>query len=546
MGSHLLLDNEVNGGFDSGATAWVLCCAALVLLMSLPGLAIFYGGFVRSKNVLSVLFQTMTISVVSSVLWVAVGYSFVFSDGGPLNGFIGGFEHVFLVGAGPNVLLGRPGAAIPLIADAFYQGTYCFLAPALIVGSVVERMKSKAVLIFAAFFLIFVYCPVAHSLWAPGGFLGAWGCLDWAGGLVVGTTAGVAGLVASVVVGPRDGYPEASFRPHNTTLIVIGTGMLWVGWLGFEAGTGLRADGIAALACFTTHTGGAFGALTWVLIEWLLHHGRPSILGFCAGAISGLAAITPTAGYVSVAGSAAIGVLGTIICYVMAVTVKSRVGWDETLDAFGIHATGGMSGTILLGIFGSPALGGISGPDWNIWEQLGKQLVATVFVIVYTAAVSYILLRIISASIDGLRVSADDEDRGLDVSELDDGAYIFGINNWESGAEKFVSDDATNAGRLITHVLRREVSGTSPSDVQAASSPELRHRAHAANGAATTLPGGMLASHAGRPLLPATSRRELGRGRHSSLIGAAQSLTGHSRPTSQSSIEVAEYQAVEP
>jgi hypothetical protein len=325
--------------------------------------------------------------------------------------------------------------------------------------------------------------------------------------------------------------------------------MLWVGWLGFEAGTGLRADGIAALASITTHVGGAFGALTWVLIEWLLHHGRPSILGFCAGAISGLASITPAAGYVGVPGAAAMGVVGTVICYVMAVSVKARVGWDETLDAFGIHATGGMAGTIMLGVFGSPALGGMGGNDWNIWTQLGKQIAATAFVVVYTASVSYVLLRVIGVCLRGLRVTADEEERGLDVSELDDGAYIFGVNNWEEGATNFVSDDAINAGRLITHVLKSEVAGTTPGDVQATASPESRARyraAHAGAGAGagdgdgTALP----AAAAPRRLQAAASRREMGRGRHSSLLGAAQSLA--TKTPSNTAIQMGDYRAMDP
>lgn len=440
---------------DEGATAWILASTSLVLLMSLPGLAVFYGGFVRSKNVLSVLAQSLGITALSTVLWIAVGYSLAFTHGGPVHSVIGGFKHIFLIGVGQNTMVGPMGgnAPVPLVAHAAYQGSYAFLAPALFLGSVVERMRSRVVLIFGAVFLIVVYCPIAHMLWCPGGFLREWGVLDWAGGLVVGTTAGVAGLIASLMVGPRKGYPENVFRPHNTTLIVLGTGMLWTGWMGFEAGTGLHADGVAAMALMTTHSAGAFGALTWTGIEWLLHHGRPSILGFCAGAVAGLAAITPAAGYVGVGGSAVIGIVGSCTCYFMAVAVKEWAGWDETLDAFGVHATGGMTGTLLVAIFASPRAGGSGGnpevqaaEDFSMGPQLLKQVTATVFVVLYSAIVSWLLLLALGKCW-GLRVSAAVEEKGLDLAELDDGAYLFGSHHWEGKA--FVTDTATSAARMV-------------------------------------------------------------------------------------------------
>jgi ammonium transporter, Amt family len=442
---------DPNGGYDSGATSWVLTSTALVLLMSLPGLGVFYGGAVRSKNVLSVIAQCFAICSLSTVAWVLIGYSFTFGDGGVMNPFIGGFEDFFMAGISPSTMLGRANAAgtIPKIADAVYQGSYAFLSPALIVGSVVERMRSKPLLIYASIFLIIVYCPIAHQLWAPGGWMNQWGILDWAGGLVVGTTAGVAGLVATVLVGARSGYPsDSTFRPHNLTLVVIGTGMLWTGWIGFEGGTGLKADGVAAMSVTATHVAGAFGALTWSVIEWLFHHGRPSVLGFCAGAIAGLAAITPAAGYVGVPGAAAIGVLGTIMCFLMSVPVKHRIGWDETLDAFGVHATGGMTGTILVGIFGHPSLGGNGGPDFEIGTQLGKQIVGVIFTVAYTSLVSLLLLLAIRLCMR-LRVSDRVERLGLDKGELDDGGYLFGLEHFDQmnaeGIPRFTVDDAVRA-----------------------------------------------------------------------------------------------------
>lgn len=447
-------------GVDAGATAWVLTSSALVLLMSLPGLALFYGGFVRAKNVLSVIAACFAITALTTVLWVIIGYSITFTDGGPVNPFIGGVSRVFMAGVNKDTELGRPGAhaPVPLAADAVYQGSYAFLGPALIVGSVVERMKTKAVIMFAGWFLLLVYCPVAHMLWAPGGWMNSWGVLDWAGGLVVGTTAGIAGLVAAVMVGPRRGYPDTVFRPHNMTLVVLGTGMLWTGWIGFEGGTGLKADGVASMAVFTTHVAGAFGALGWTGIEWLLHHGRPSILGFCAGAVAGLAGVTPAAGYVGVAGSAVIGVVSAFVCYVMAVFVKERAGWDESLDAFGVHATGGMVGTILVAILGSPALGGAPNDNYDIGVQLGKQLVGVAFVVAYSVIISFVLLKAIGCCTGGLRVSAEAEAKGLDIAELDDGAYLFGRQVWEQHG--FVADAATTAARLVDRVTARELRGS--------------------------------------------------------------------------------------
>jgi len=441
---------------DAGATAWVLACTGFVLIMSLPGLAIFYGGFVRSKNVLSVLAQCFAITAITTVLWMFIGYSLTFTDGGVMNPFIGGLSRVFMAGVTGETMLTRPGISIPLAADAVYQGSYAFLAPAILVGSVVERMRTKAVLWFAGLFLLFVYVPIAHMLWCEGGWMMQWGILDWAGGLVVGTTAGVAGLVACIMVGPRVGYPEKTFRPHNTTLIVIGTGMLWTGWIGFEGGTGLRADGVASMAVITTHTAAAFGALGWTGIEWLLHHGRPSIIGFCAGAVAGLAAITPAAGYVGVMAAAAIGILGAVICYWMAVWVKSKLGWDETLDAFGVHATGGMVGTILVGVLGAPELGGPRSDTFDVKEQLGKQTVGVLFTVAYTVAVSYLLLKTIGYFAGGLRVDPEVERRGLDVAELNDGAYMFGMHNWDPEAA-FVADAATRAAWVADRIAREQV-----------------------------------------------------------------------------------------
>src|SRR5512142_2058929 len=355
---------------DTGSTAWMLTSTALVLFMTLPGLALFYGGLVRTKNVLSVLMQCFAIASVVTVLWVICGYSLVFTSAASpgVNAVIGGLGKAFLAGIPRGALSG----SIPETVFAMYQLTFAIITPALIVGAFAERVGFAAMLAVSAIWSLVVYVPVAHWMWG-GGWLQQLGALDFAGGIVVHVTAGVAGLVAALYVGKRKGFPTQPMLPHSLTLSVIGAGMLWVGWFGFNAGSALGANGTAGMTMAATQVSAATAATVWMAVEWVTN-GRPSVLGIITGAVAGLATITPASGYVAPGAAILIGAVAAVVCFVAATTVKRRLGYDDSLDAFGVHGVGGFVGSVLTGAFASVSLGGSE--SISIGRQLGVQLLA--------------------------------------------------------------------------------------------------------------------------------------------------------------------------
>jgi Amt family ammonium transporter len=412
-------------GFDSGSTAWVLVSTALVLFMMIPGLALFYGGLVRTKNVLSVLMQCIALTSVITIMWLAFGYSLAFDTTGMQEGvvnlrsFIGGLGRAFLAGVGPDTASGD----IPEAAFFVFQMTFAIITPGLIVGAFAERMKFSAMMWFSVLWILFVYLPICHMTWGgPGGLFYDWGVFDFAGGIVVHITAGVAALVACIMVGPRTGYGKTPMLPHNMTMCFIGTAMLWVGWFGFNGGSALAADGNAALAVTATQISGATAAATWMAIEWIRR--KPSILGIATGAIAGLAAVTPASGFVGPFGAFVIGLVSGVCCYYAATSLKQRLGYDDSLDVFGVHGVGGLVGTLLVAVLAAPAFGGKADPaTYSIGGQFGVQLAACVITAVYTAAASWAILRGVSAALGGLRVDPDEENRGLDITQHDESGY---------------------------------------------------------------------------------------------------------------------------
>lgn len=412
-GSGLASADDLN----AANTAWILTSTALVLFMTLPGLALFYGGLVRSKNVLSVLMQCFTIACVASVLWFAFGYSIAFSEG---NGFMGGFDRVFLNGVGEDTLAGD----IPETLFVMFQMTFAIITPALIVGAFAERMRFSAVVLFSALWLLVVYAPVTHWVWG-GGWLGERGLLDFAGGTVVHITAGVAALVAALVLGNRTGFSKTAMPPHNLTMTMTGAGMLWVGWFGFNAGSALAANGDAAMAMLVTHLSAAAGAFTWLTIEWL-RFGKPSALGAVTGMVAGLGTITPASGFVGPAGALVIGVSAGIICFYATLTLKQVVKIDDSLDVFPVHGVGGMLGTLLAGVFASNQLGIFSGQGYaegvTMGSQVGVQLLGIGATLAYTAVVTFILLKVVQV-ITGLRVPLEEETQGLDIVGHNESGY---------------------------------------------------------------------------------------------------------------------------
>ena len=389
-------------------TAWILVATALVLFMTLPGLALFYGGLVRSKNVLSVLMHCLLIACVTSILWVTVGYSLAFGEG---NAFIGGLDQVGLRGISSATLSGD----IPELLFVAFQMTFFIITPALIVGAFVERMKLGAMLTFIGLWSLLVYAPVCHWVWGANGFMLEWGVKDLAGGIVVHLTAGVAALVACIMVGPRKGFPEQAFAPHNLPMCVTGAGMLWVGWFGFNAGSGLTASGDAAQTLLVTHISASVGTLVWALIDWK-RTGKVNSLGAVTGLIAGLAAITPASGDVGVLGAFAIGAASALICYYAATSLKYRFAYDDSLDVVGVHGVGGLVGSVLVAIFAAEQLGGKADAAYSIANQLGVQLAACGIVIAYTICLSWAILKAVSLAFGGLRISEDDEQLGLDRS----------------------------------------------------------------------------------------------------------------------------------
>lgn len=404
---------------SGGNTAWILTSTALVLFMTLPGLSLFYGGLVRTKNVLSVLMQCFAIAVVISILWLVVGYSIAF--GPSESAYWGGLSKALFNGVNINSMSGD----IPETVFASFQMTFAIITPALIVGAFVERIKFSAMLLFTSLWTLIVYFPIANWVWG-GGWLGQMGLIDFAGGTVVHITAGVGALVTAIVIGPRKDFLSASTLPHNLTMSFTGAAMLWVGWFGFNAGSALAADGAAGMAMFVTHISAATGALTWMVIEWL-KFGKPSGLGAITGMVAGLATITPASGSVGPAGALIVGLSGGVICYYATMYLKQTVKIDDSLDVFPVHGVGGMVGTFLAGILVSGNLGLFSGnglPDgMTIGSQLGVQLTGIAATVIYTAIVTFVLLKVVGALTSGIRISEEQEQKGCDISDHDEKGY---------------------------------------------------------------------------------------------------------------------------
>lgn len=408
------------GDIDGANTAWILTATALVLFMTIPGLSLFYAGLVRAKNVLSILMQCFAITALISVIWLVAGYSIAF---GPAeSGFWGGLDKAFLNGVTRESVWGN----IPESLFIAFQMTFAIITPALIVGAFAERMKFSSMLMFSGLWAVFVYFPVCHWVWAEHGWLFQMGLIDFAGGTVVHVTAGVAAVITAVMLGKRQGFLVTPMMPHNLTMTITGAGMLWVGWFGFNAGSALAANGSAGMALLATHISAAAGALTWMTIEWV-RHGKPSGLGAVTGMVAGLATITPASGSVGAAGGLLIGIMGGAICFTATYYLKRKVKIDDSLDVFPVHGVGGILGTFLAGILVSQNLGVFSGNGYAEGMTMGSQLVVQVIGIVatgaYTAVVTIILLKVVSALTSGLRVTADEEQMGLDISDHDEKGY---------------------------------------------------------------------------------------------------------------------------
>ena len=416
LAPNLALADELNGA----NTAWILTSTALVLFMTIPGLSLFYSGLVRSKNVLSVLMQCFAITCAMSILWLLVGYSLAFTDGGSANAFIGGLSQVFLAGVAEDTLSGD----IPLSVFVMFQMTFAVITPALIVGAFAERMRFASMLLFSCLWLILVYAPVTHWVWG-GGWLGGMGLLDFAGGTVVHITAGVAALVAAIVIGNRRGFPTQAMPPHSLPLTVAGAGMLWVGWFGFNAGSALAANGDAGMAMLVTHISASAGSLAWMCMEWT-RHGKPSVLGIVTGMVAGLGTITPASGYVGPGGALIIGLLAGVICYLSTQAIKQKFKIDDSLDVFPVHGVGGILGTFLAGVFASDQLGVFSGQGYAEGVTMGGQVMVQIIGIVatigYTAILSFVLLKVVGV-ITPLRASDDEETMGLDLALHDEHGY---------------------------------------------------------------------------------------------------------------------------
>ena len=404
---------ELNGA----NTAWVLVSTALVLFMTLPGLALFYSGLVRSKNVLSVLMQCFTIACLMSILWLVLAYGLAFGDGGGMNQFVG-LGKFFLDGVGWDSLTGD----IPESVFFMFQMTFAIITPALIVGGFAERMKFSAVLWFSCLWLLLVYAPVCHWVWG-GGWLGDIGFMDFAGGTVVHINAGVAAIVAAIVLGNRKGFPGTAMPPHNMTLTVAGASMLWVGWFGFNAGSALAADGNAGMAMLVTHISAAAGSLAWVTCEWI-KHGKPSVLGIVTGMVAGLGTITPASGFVGPLGGLLIGISAGVVCYFATQYIKRGLKIDDSLDVFPVHGVGGALGVLLTAVFFASSLGGPAEAGYAMGSQFAIQAVGVVATVVWCGTVSYILLKVLDSLI-GLRVTPDEETEGLDLISHDERGYSF-------------------------------------------------------------------------------------------------------------------------
>jgi Amt family ammonium transporter len=394
---------------DTGDTAWMLTSTALVLMMTIPGLALFYGGMVRKKNVLATCAQSFAVTGLVTVLWMIIAYSLAFQNGGGMNAFIGGTERLFLYGMGKDTLQGT----IPESVFMTFQMTFAIITPALIAGAFADRMKFSALLWFMGLWLIFVYAPIAHWVWG-GGLLADDGALDFAGGLVVHLNAGTAGLVCALVMGKRVGYGTENMAPHNLVLSLIGASLLWVGWFGFNAGSAVAANGSAGMAMAVTQIATAAASLAWMFAEWIVAK-RPSVLGMISGAVAGLVAITPASGFVDPMGALWIGIAAGVICYLAAVWLKKVLGYDDSLDAFGVHGVGGALGAVLTGVFAVKAIGGTAGALEGNIGQIWIQLEGVAYTFIYCGVVTFIILKVVDMVV-GLRVSKEVEVEGLDIN----------------------------------------------------------------------------------------------------------------------------------
>ncbi|MEE9546746.1 MAG: ammonium transporter [Hyphomicrobium sp.] len=394
----------------------MLTSTALVLMMTIPGLACFYAGMVRKKNVLSVMMQVFATCCLMTILWMVVGYSLAFTDGGGWNAYVGGFDKLFLAGMGKDSMSGT----IPESVFMTFQMTFAIITPALIVGALVDRMKFSTMLVFMAIWVVVVYAPITHWVWG-GGFLADAGVLDFAGGTVVHINAGIAGLVAAIVLGRRKGYGQENMAPHNLTLTVIGASLLWVGWFGFNAGSALAADSSAGMAMTVTQIATAAAALTWMFSEWLVH-GKPSILGIASGAIAGLVAITPASGFVDPKGALIIGLAAGIGCYIFSTGIKRALGYDDSLDVFGVHGVGGIIGALLTGVFAVEAIGGTAGLLEGNFAQVPIQVWGIMATVVWSGGATFVILMVLKV-IMGIRVTEAQEMEGLAVALHDEALH---------------------------------------------------------------------------------------------------------------------------
>ncbi len=402
---------------SEGNSAFMIIATVLVIMMAIPGLALFYGGLVRSKNMLSILMQVFVTFSLISIIWVVYGYSLAFSDGGAYNDYIGGLSKIFLKGIGSDTLSGT----IPEFVFTTFQLTFAALTPALIVGAFAERIKFSSLLVFMALWVTAVYLPIAHMVWG-GGVLATLGAKDFAGGTVVHINAGIAALVGAIVIGKRIGYGKEAMPPHNLVMTMIGASLLWVGWFGFNVGSELAADGTAGLVLINTQIATAAAVLGWIFIEWLTR-GKPSMLGGASGAVAGLVAITPACAFVGPMGAIALGFIASIICFYAVTGLKNALGYDDSLDVFGVHGVGGIVGAIGTGIFMSPDLGGVGFAEGvTISDQVYIQAIAVGVTILWSGIVSYVLFKVIDATM-GLRVKPDAEREGLDTSSHGETAY---------------------------------------------------------------------------------------------------------------------------
>jgi Amt family ammonium transporter len=432
----LAQETTITPTIDAGDTAWMIVATAFVLLMSIPGLALFYGGLVRRKNVLSVFMQVFILVAVISIEWVAFGYSNAFGSNSieALKPFIGGFDWAFLKNINISDLSptfishSQPTAdggtigTIPHVVFIMFQCMFAIITPALIIGAFAERIKFKGFLLFSLLWAILVYNPVAHWVWSGDGWLFKMGALDFAGGAVVHINAGIAALVTAIMLGKRRDYKGHALPPHNIPFVAIGAALLWFGWMGFNAGSGLAADGLAGSAFMVTHIAAATAALTWAILDWIVGK-KPTVVGISTGAVAGLVAITPAAGFVDISGALLIGLLVSLICFFMVAIVKPKLGYDDSLDAFGVHGIGGIIGALATGLFASPAIqAAYSGGFYGNWSQFGIQAISVIATIVFSGIMTYILFKITDKLV-GIRASDKDEAIGLDESMHNETAY---------------------------------------------------------------------------------------------------------------------------